>query len=287
MPIVEKATLMQEAYRPKFKVLLNGGFGYGKTYKAMTFRKWAYAMIEPHGILTARTNPHLLENMVYYQPFLLDVDFAKEFDPTKPLPKACPVDCPPDCEVRQKIKVIFGELETFLHRVKQDALAGTVETCIVDNLTHLLWLRWVYICHFEKNYAKSGELNTLAMYGGLARWAELFALRLNALPCHVVLTAHIEEEEEEVEGKKVKTGKWITDTLGSFRSKAGGLFNANLYLDIKREQVGGKTVYKYLAYCLPTGKVDAKNNLGLPEVVEDISYDKLVAALPTLDGESR
>ena len=59
----------------------------------------------------------------------------------------------------------------------------------------------------------------------------------------------------------------------------GGLFNAYLFLELKRE---GTDKYHYLARCRPSSGKLAKNNLGLPELVENISYDTLVKSLPAL-----
>ena len=239
-----------------FKLLLNGPFGSGKSYTAMTFPKWAYAMVEPKGILTARVNPPLLANMVYYE----------EFVPSE----------------AEDIKLTFQRYSAFLKQARADAEAGKIETLIVDNLTHLMENRWLYIQKYERQVGKSGSEDTRSMYGTLSRWAyKMTVMELLSVPAHVVLTAHVMEEEDEdpQTGKLTKTGQSITNTLGSFRDKVGGLFNGNLWLEVKRL---GVNQYQYLARCRPSGGKPASNNLNLPELVENVSYETLMKALPTL-----
>jgi len=240
---------------PKFKILANGGFGVGKTYFAMTFPKWAYAMIEPNGILTAMSNQQLLGNMVHYD----------EFVPSK-----------------LEIKQCFESLSNYLARVRKEAEEGKIETFILDNLSHLSENRWLYIEQYEPAISKTGKKDTLSQYGNLGRWLYKFILtEVISLPCHVVVNVHIMEEEEEQEmangqTKRVKTGNIITNTLGGFRKDAAGLFNANLFLETKKV---GPDKYSYTARCKPGGGKEAKNNIGLPEIVENISYTTLCNAI--------
>jgi len=254
--MITREQLVQGTKQIHFKLLLNGGFGSGKTYTAMTFPKWAYAMVEPKGILTARVNPNLLANMVYYE----------EFVPSE----------------QEDIKLTFQRYSAFLKQARLDAEAGKIETIIVDNLTHLMENRWLYILKYERQVGKSGSEDTRSMYGSLSRWAyRMTVMELLSVPCHVVLSAHVMEEEEEdpQTGKLTKTGQLMSNTLGSFRDKVGGLFNGNLFLEVQRM---GANQYKFQARCRPSGGKPASNNLNLPELVENISYQTLVQALPKL-----
>src|SRR3990167_2380787 len=97
----------------------------------MTFPKWANAMVEPKGILTARVNPNLLANMVYYD----------EFVPAE----------------SEDIKLTFQRFSAFLKQARLDAEAGKIEMVIVDNLTHLMENRWLYIQKYERQVGKSGR----------------------------------------------------------------------------------------------------------------------------------
>lgn len=253
--VTTKEELQSGKKIPKFKILCNGGFGVGKTYFAMTFPKWAYAMVEPNGILTAMSNPPLLENMVHYE----------EFVPSK-----------------LEIKQCFDNLSNYLARVRKEAIEGKIETFILDNLSHLSENRWLYIEQYEPAISKTGKKDTLSQYGNLGRWLYKFILtEVISLPCHVVVNVHIMEEEEEQEmangqTKRVKTGNIITNTLGGFRKDAAGLFNASIFLECQKK---GPDSYIYKARCKPGGGKEAKNNVGLPEIVENISYDTLCKSI--------
>lgn len=254
MPITKQELLTGEK-KPKFKILCNGGFGSGKSYFAMTFPKWSYAMIEPNGIMTAVSNPHLMENMVHYE----------EFVPAK-----------------LDLKLCFDNLSNYIVRVRKEIAEGKIETFILDNLSHLSENRWLYIEQYEPAISKSGKIDKLAQYGNLGRWLYKFILcEVISLPCHVVVNVHtmdeeIVEENDRGEEKRKKTGAIITNTLGGFRHDAAGLFNATIFLECVLKPQG---LYQYRAICKPTAKYPAKNNIGLPQIVEDISYQKLVEAI--------
>lgn len=256
MPIITKEELVKGDKKVFLKVLANGSFGVGKTYFAMTFPKWAYAMVEPHGIQTAITNPRLMENMVCYESFTPSLD--------------------------EDIKETFNRLSAFIRVVREKALKGEVETFILDNLTHLSQYRWMFVERYEQLLTAKGAVDTQRMYGTLARWMLKFVItEVLTLPCHVVVPVHVMEEKEEDEGKMIKTGRIITDTLGNFRKDAGGYFNASIFIELERTQTGE---YKRKARCLPNPKKDAKNNLGLPEFVENLSYESIMANIDKLKG---
>lgn len=253
---ISKEELVTGIKKPKFKILCNGGFGSGKTYFSMTFPKWAYAMIEPNGIMTAMSNPALLENMVSYE----------EFVPAK-----------------LDLKLCFENLSNYIAKVRKEVEEGKIETFILDNLSHLSENRWLYIEQYEPSLSKSGKIDKLAQYGNLGRYLYKFILcEVVSLPCHVVVNCHtqeeqIEEENERGESKMKKTGNVITNTLGGFRNDAAGLFNANIFLEVKNLP---NSQYKYQAYCKQVTKYPgAKNNIGLPQLVENISYKTLCDAI--------
>jgi hypothetical protein len=237
---------------PKIKMLANGGFGAGKTYFAMSFPKWAYAMIEPNGILTAKTNPHLLDNMVRADTFIPSPD--------------------------EDIKVTFERLEKFVREQRDAARKGEIETLIIDNLTYLSVNRWEYINKYEKLLTKSGELDVRGMYGTLGRWLYKFTLtELLTFPGNLVVTCHEMNEHDEAMADKVdKTSPVVSNIVGGFRDKAAGLFNASIFLEVKRT---GENAYKHIARCRKGNLRDAKNNLGLPEIVESVSYQKIIEAI--------
>lgn len=250
--MLTKDDLMSGKEPLKLKVLANGGFGSGKTYFAMTFPKWAYLMIEPNGILTARTNKKLLDNMVVADSFIPSPD--------------------------EDIKVTFDRMAVFLKDCREKAKTGEIQTLIVDNLTYLSTNRWEYINRYEKLITKSGEADTRGMYGTLGRWLYKFTLtELLTFPANLVVTCHeMAENEESLADKVDKSTPIVSNILGGFREKAAGLFNASIFLDVKRT---GDNQYKYTARCRKGNLRDAKNNIGLPELVENVSYNTLVDAI--------
>ena len=257
--MITREELLKNPSQLYLKVFLNGTFGVGKTYTSMTSPKWAYAMIEPNGIMTAMVpaNKHLLDNMVYYESFVPRQD--------------------------EDLKVTFQRLSAFLAKVREDAKAGIVQTLILDNLSHLAENRWMYMDVHERGMytTQTGAINTLQMYGGLGRWLYKFILmEVISVPAHVFVNCHLMDEEENVPGKseqRQKTGRIISNVLGGFRKDAPGLFNASLYLE-KKSLAGEK--YLYQAICQQTGTYPfAKNNVGLPSKVENVSYSTLMGAL--------
>lgn len=247
--VITRDELMKDKSKVKLKVLLNGGFGSGKTYGAMTFPKWAYAQIEPNGLMTAKSNPHLLENMVEADQFILSKD--------------------------EDVGETFKRLSAYCSKAREMAKKGEIETFILDNLSHLSVNRWAHIEKYEKSVsAKTGKEDTQAMYGTLSKWLYKFILtEVVSLPCHVVVPMHtMEEEVDDGTGKLIKTGRTISQTLGGFRNQAAGLFNASIFLEVKQQ----KGAYQYLARCKPSSAFAAKNNIGLPEIVENISYQAIM-----------
>lgn len=250
--IVTKEQIMKQEHKLYLKVLANGTFGGGKTYLAMTFPKFAYAMIEPNGIQTGITNPDLFANMKYFESFVPSSG--------------------------EDILQTFNRLSAFIKKVREDMVKGEVETFILDNLTHLSEARWQYIEKYEKTVGKNGAVDTRGMYGTLGRWLYRFTVtECLSLPGHVVITAHQQEEQvENDKGQLVKTGKILTDTLGGFRNEVAGLVNASIFLEEKRLANGER---KYRAICKSMGGKEAKNNIGLPEVVENISFSSIVESI--------
>jgi len=69
------------------------------------------------------------------------------------------------------------------------------------------------------------------------------------------------------------------DILGGFRDRVGGLVSAVIFLEQKKGPiVNGKPSLIHYARCLESMGKRAKNRYGLPEVVDDISYQTLVKA---------
>jgi len=250
--MITREDILNGQAKQTVKILANGGTGTGKTYFSFTFPKVAYAGTEPNGLDTARSNAPLLGNLVY----------ADEFIPSP----------------AEDIKQTFERLEGFLNQAHKDAKEGKIETLVLDNISFLSENRWLYINKYEKLVTNSGALDTRGMYGTLSRWLYQFTLtRLLSFPGNVIVTCHEQVEgDEAMERKADKTTPVVPNILGGFREKVAGMFSASIYLDKKRT---GDNQYKYVARCQKGGQRDAKNRYGLPEIVENVSYQAIINAI--------
>ena len=234
------------------KTLVNGGTGTGKTYYAMTHPKFVYLGTEPNGLDTAKSNPALLNNLVW----------AEEFIPSP----------------TEDIKATFERLEVALLKAHEEAKQGKVETLILDNISYLSENRWMYINKYEKAMSQNGSVDTRGMYGTLGRWLYQFTLtRLLSFPGNVVVSCHEQVEGDEAMEKKVdKSTNVVPAILGGFREKVDGMFSASIYLEKKRL---AENKYQYLARCQKGNQRLAKNRYGLPEIVENVSYQRIIECI--------
>jgi len=234
------------------KILASGGPGTGKTTFGLSFPKVAWFNLEPG-------NRVLLETSANKQ----NLSFQGEYIPS----------------ITEDIRETFTRL---LADIKTTHLAfkeGKVQTLFLDNLTYLFENRWMFINKYEKATTSKGALDVRSMYGTLGRWGyDFMLLYFLSFPGNVVVSCHEMREGEEALASKVDMATSIVpNILGGFREKAAGLFSAALFLGKIRL---GENKYKYIARCQKGEQRDAKNRFGLPEIVENISYETLVNAIP-------
>jgi len=233
------------------KMMCIGASGTGKTHLAATFPKTYFLSTEPGGMDTIMTNQELRKNLVG----------CEELIPNSPADTAR----------------IFQEISKATLEAKQLAKEGKIETLVLDNMTFLSENRWIYIEQFEKELTNSGAVNTMAMYGKLARWLYQFTLmELLTFPGNVVITAHEQLESDEALDKKPdKTTPVLANILGGFRDKVDGMFSLVFYLSKMKEA----TKYRYFARTNKGNSRNAKSRIPLPEIIEDISYVKLMEVI--------
>lgn len=239
-----------------FKILVSGGPGTGKTTFGLSFPKIAYIGTEPNGLDVARANPALQANLV----------MSEEFLPT----------------VTEDIKVTFDRMEKAILFAHEQAKAGKVETLVMDNITFLSLNRWLYIEKYEKKMTSSGEVDTRGMYGSLSLWLYRFILLyIVSFPGNVIIAAHEQRDDEQDMKKAMNPATPVTpDMLGGMRYRIAGLVSASIYLTRK---LVGPNKWKFTARCIEGDGKAAKNRYGLPELVEDISYQSI---LQSLNGRS-
>ena len=236
----------------KLKTLVNGYAGSGKSRYLLTHPKIAWLITEPGSEILLETHPELAKNVIWKEEFI-----------------ASPLE---------DIKAVFERLDKAVIRAHQDAKDGKIETLGLDNMTFLSENRWIYINKYEKTVTTQGALDTRGMYGTLGRWLYSFTLTsLLSFPGNVIATCHEQmENEDAMELRADKSTPISPSILGGFREKADTLFSASIYLDKKRM---GDNQYKYVARCQKGNQRNAKNRYGLPELVEDISYHKIIETI--------
>ena len=256
---------------PTFRMQVNGMFGSGKSRLAMTFPKVFYVGTEPGGIdfLHLPENRELLGNLVEYEIVLPD-----ENTDIRELLK--------DPTVNKTGQEEMGRIYKATRRGKELYTKGEVKTLVLDNLTYLAEMKWMEIDKYGKVFsAKTGNLDTQAMYGNLARWLYRFVLtEICTFKGNVVVTCHLRKESEEAMAEKLdKTQDVVPNILGGFRNQSEGMFGASIYLERKVEP--DKT--RFIAYCEKVkamgSTINAKNRYGLPAIVENVSYQTLMKAM--------
>lgn len=250
--MVTKEDIIAGKVKQTIKALANGETGTGKTYFAMTCPKIAYLGTEPNGLDTAKSNPKLLDNLVWADEFLNS--------PT------------------EDVKVTFDRLDKAIDQAHKDQLEGKIETLVLDNFTYLSENRWIYINKYEMVRSSSGAVDTRGMYGTLSRWLYNFTItKLLSFKGNVILTCHTQTEGDEAMENKVDKSMTISPAiLGGFRHMVAGMFSASIYLEKKRL---GDNKYMYLARCQKGANKEAKNRYNLPEIVENVSYQMIIDSI--------
>jgi len=236
----------------KTKTLANGYAGSGKSYFCLTHPKVAWLITEPGTDILLSTHPELAKNVVWHEMFI-------------PSPS-------------EDIKSVMERMDKALIKAHNEFKEGKVETLAFDNLTYYVENYWIYLNKYRKVLGKDGALDTRSMYGVLGRDLYKFILTyILSFPGNVVVTCHEQMEgEEALERKTDKTTPIVPNLLGGMRDKIGGMFSASIYLDKKRIGPGN---YQYLARCEKGNLREAKNRYGLPEIIEDVSYNKIINAI--------
>jgi len=254
---------------PTFTAIVGGLFGSGKTHFGFTFPKVYNISIVDRGleILLRKGNEDIRKNLVHYE--IVNPSTDKELG-----------------------EFFRKDLDMILQDVRDKAKEGKIKTILFDGFTYFVELKWRQINMDEQVKSdRTGNVDVQAMYRNLGIYLMRFVSR-DLLPLttqfglNLVVTCHIKRESpEQIEGNKMRAGKVnkLSDISymieGSFRDKVGGLFGAMLFLETKVE--GGKKIY--YAYCdTTTGMrtlIQAKNRYGLPPVVKDVSYSKLMSSM--------
>lgn len=292
MPTREQ--FMQQPKR--FKGMVSGYFGSGKTHFGLTFPKVGAVVTEPQdlSILHDPANAHLLANLIEYELCYVDgtaekVDWRQLFEEPTTI---CPL--PPIEGQTKEGGLIYKALRNMFKGAKE----GRIETLFLDNLTYTADGFFQYLQKHRANESSfigdSGKLDKRKMYGYLKDWLHRFLMTsVINFPGHVVVSCHLQSEGKEKMDKKegkVNSGvEVVPNILGGFRDKAEGMFTASIYLERKLLTVTDPKTQKvtqtpkFIAYTqnqvVPSfgSKILAKNVHGLPPRMENISYQSIMA----------
>ena len=239
------------------KALVIAPPGCGKTHFCGTFPKSYWISTEPDGYETIEMKKELRKNTVKQQNFIPEPMLVGD--------KLVP-----------NVKQTFIEISKACIEAHQMQKEGQIETLVLDNITYLSENRWIYVNQHEKEISKSGETDVRAMYGKLGRWLYEFVLmNFCSFKGNVVVTAHIKQEHEEALKRKVGNDDEVADILGGFRNQAPGMFSIVAFLDKLKTDKG----YRYIARLDKSNDKLAKNRYGLPEVMDNVSYQTIYDAI--------
>ena len=238
------------------KTLANSYAGGGKSTFVISHPKVAWLLTEPGSEILLDSNPEYAKNIVWWESFI-------------PSPE-------------EDIKLTYDRMDRAILKAFKGCKDGTVDTLGFDNFTYHADNRWIYMNKYEvQRSVKTGNVDTLSMYGALHRYLYKFVLtNLLSFPKNVVVTCHESSKDEGDDNKKLTP---VDPTVGiepqivtKFREKIDGMFSASIYLEKKRI---GANNYQYLARCQKGAGRNAKNRYGLPEIVENISYQAIVNSI--------
>lgn len=225
-----------------------GSSGVGKTHLAASYPKCYFIITEPNSEETWLNVPTLKKNIVAFEHFIPE---------------------------KATFKDMFINIEKEINIAKDMFNKGEVETLVIDNLTYLINNRWIWINKFGEKLTARGELDTRGMYGDLKTWAYNFMLmNILSFKGNVVVNVHLMPEADEALVKK--TDKSITDVpniVGGFRNDIDGLFSNIFYLSKLIDDKGG---YKYMVRTNKGSGKNAKNRIGLPVIIENVSYSTII-----------
>lgn len=269
--MITKEQILSGASKQTLKTLASGPAGSGKTQLVFTFPRIAYLCTEPNGLDTARSNPALLNNLVWADEFLPKETVLDE--------KGNPTLVEKDGEIiSEPIMKTFLRLDKAIEQAHKDYAEGKIDTLALDNLTFLLENRWIYITRHELLKTNTGAVDTRGMYGILGRWAYTFIItKILSFKGNVICTTHEQSESEEAMAKKTDKTMGISPALlGGIRNEIGGMFSAHIFLEKKRL---AENKYEYWARCQKGNQREAKNRYNLPEMVANVSYASILASV--------
>lgn len=266
--------------KPKTSLLLCANFGEGKTSVAITFPKFFYIGFRQGGLEVIRQpkNAKYQANLVQYEELVPETDqeLVEVHQPEKGSAQG---------QIKNKLAKLVAE-------ATQMADKGEVETLILDDSTDWVETKQKYVWKFrEKKSDKTGNTDTQAMYGDLKnlvsddldRIIMPFRKHGNLVMCvHLVRESDVTMQNAAVVDKSTNLNP---DIVGSFRREIHRKFENVLFMESTVKQ-GERKFVGYTQKQAAMGTIIlAKNVLGLPPIINDISYETLMANINKGDGK--
>lgn len=132
---------------------------------------------------------------------------------------------------------------------------------------------------------RSEIVNTQPDYNESTNVIRRIAMQFRELPCNLILIAQAAEDKDEASGSIV-TRPALTPKLAGTLDEMVDLVG---YLDLEASGMGANQTYKRTLRTLPTRRINAKNRLGLPAVIEDPTWDKItgLAAVVSIQAKEK
>ena len=252
----------------KTSLLLCANFGEGKTSVIITFPKIFYIGFRQGGLEVIRQTKNISyqKNLIRYE-------------------ELCPKS---DEELREMFQPDGrkGLIFKYLDEAKEMAKKGEVDTLAIDDFTDGVENVQKYIWTFRKKMGQGGMDDTQGMYGDLKiQLSNLFdrdMLTFRRFGNLIVSTHVMREAEQTIEGTKTRAGAvdkqsdLYPDIIGSFRREVQRKFENVIYMETKLSGQQRKFV-AYTCKQIAFGTVIlAKNSLGLPPVIENVTYESIL-----------
>jgi hypothetical protein len=244
----------------KISMMQIGVSGTGKTYNSLTFPKCYHISFGRGEEDTILSNPLLKENLVKTVSML-------------------PLN---DEDNKKKLDIDNGrtaELCKCIDEARQMFKDGKVETLVIDPITYLAENLWMMIERYYVLKSNNGVVNTMGMYGDLARRLyRILVMEIMNFPGNVIVNVHLKVEDEEALEKLPQAERenpYVPAILGGIRHEIKGWFSLVVYLE---KQIKG-TGYDYLSRTNLGNQRMAKSRYPLPTIMSSLSYKDIMSAI--------
>ena len=258
--------------KPKTSLMLCANFGEGKTTVAISFPKFFYIGFRQGGLEVLRQpkNEKYWNNLVRYEELVpeTDEDLVDIHQPEK----------------GSKDGQIKNRLARLVKEATEMTKKGEVETLILDDSTDWVETKQKYVWKFrEKKSDKTGNIDTMSMYGDLKNLVSDDLDRI-IMPYRkhgnlVFITHLVRETDQTMQTAAIvdKTTNLNPDIVGAFRREIHRKFENVIFMESVVRQ-GERKFVGYTQKQAAMGTIIlAKNVLGLPPVIDNLTYETLMA----------